>query len=125
MNKNEMKMCYTIREVVLAELNRQSQRLFLNSSENAKEITKIKAREEKNAVALSDRLRKLEFQLSCGVRTGHILSVEHESSLRTSFRCIKCELSYGKDNYDLNKKERELVIAVLGKVKNENIKING
>ena len=107
----------TIREVVLAELHRQSKRLFLNSSENAKAITEIKAREEINAAALSKILYKLEFQLSCGVKTGHTLSVEHESRFRTSFRCIKCELSYGKDTCDLTEKEKQLLSITLGERK--------
>ena len=63
-------------------------------------------------------IRTLEFQLSCGVKTGHILSVEHKNGFRTSFRCIKCELFYGKNNQDLNEREKELVRIVLGE-KNE------
>jgi hypothetical protein len=112
-----------IREGILAEFARQGKRLFLNSSENEKRITAIEAREEKNAITLTKKFRDLEWQSSCGVRTEHHFSVEYTNDCQTSFRCIKCELSYGKNNQDLNEKEKELLRVTLGR-KNENSEIS-
>ena len=113
-----------VRNLVLEEFANQSRRLFLNSSENAKEIAEIKAREEKNAVIISKNLTKLGRQLSCGVKRGHYFTVVGIYHDATCFHCVKCDLDYQKSNCDLNEREKELLRTVLGG-KNENSEIDG
>lgn len=109
-----------IRERVLVELTNQSKRLLFYSSGNGKRITAIESREKKNARVIDEmvndlrrRNATLDSQIQCGVRIGHHFSVEHTNTCRTSFRCVKCELSYGKDNCDLNEGEKELLTITL------------
>jgi len=104
-----------IREVVLAELYKQSKRLFLNQSGSTERIAKIEAREEKNAITISKLLINLECQMRCGVTTGHRITLVRKQTYCYVFRCANCELEYNRADDSLTDKEKELVATVYGK----------
>ena len=117
-----------IRERILGELNRQRQRLFLNSSENAKQIMKIKAREEKNAVIISNeilghsrRINTLEIVEDSHRKELHKLKQHcaHEDKLdhinygrasgtilTVTYKCVRCKREDDKMLYRLSRKEK-------------------
>lgn len=113
-----------VREGVLAEFSRQGKRLFLNSSENAKKIAEIEAREEKNAKTIAESFNRLEYQNQCGAKYGHRFTLSWERFDNLHFHCINCDLEYAKTKENLTKEEKNLIEAVLlnenRKEKNEN-----
>ncbi len=120
LTKDDLKeLLGVVRNLVLEELSNQSRRLFLNNSENAKEITAIKARENINGVTLDKELSDLKGYICCGVKCGHFLTVVriYAGNQAALFCCIKCDLEYSKDSEDFNEKEKELVRIVLGEKK--------
>jgi len=94
----------TIREVVLAELSRQSQRLFLNSSENAKRITALEIVENNHW----KEIRKLKLHCLHDDKLDHIEYYTTSGNfLAAIYKCKRCGRENRRTWVYLSRKEKK------------------
>lgn len=107
--ENLQELLVVLKDFIVAEL------LETSKKDNSRMDRLYKSLANLDAIlnAQRNRIAHIEFQTVCRVEKGHLFTIRSIGQSDIVFRCCKCGLEYTKSKYNLSRKERKILKAVL------------